>query len=1254
MNLEAKSLHPFFSKPPKNHAPDQVPDQAPRTNDQPVDDAHDDPDYGTSPKTAQGRKKKTRKAGDGKERNTGKSGTLNQISLDTFTRPRAQDATDTPANGYGLAEASLDEDPNRDRRKRRKTASPELSNDLHTSVRPITGQLDWQQQLQAEAAKPMTVEEPLEGTVDTDTPMSNTLHEQPQNEAEAMPRPSTPPPTAIFISSDPVVLETKAVTPKKQIKVTKSGKLLSSPPKHAPEPSSVPRKRRGRKPAKPKVSPTVTVIRYGVDAANKVAIGQRIEEILNGKKLSIRRAINPKKVPPKPAAPRKVTHPFFLGKPGTQKDAPPMKTTSEQLPPTPRRSAVTPGKLRAEARRDRSPKPTPAFGMPAGRSRVTNQSGLNEASWPTRETSHVRNLDDVDWNYRTRVQRPSTLVLRPRKLKSIVTYIPDSEDVITRLAQDLSQAVHRAESVSKSEFEPPEDVRLPTRLLTTGTEIQRRVCSQIHAVLPKPGELHQLQTAIHPAITTLFNDIERVLTPFDEGRCEGQPWTHKYGPKCASHVLQPGNEAAVLKDWLQSLTVLAVGGALKSSTAVDIKRPPKKKRKKAVDDFIVSDDDEEDGDMMECSDREGTAVPHLKSLRRPQWTRNKNVILLSGPHGCGKSATVYAVAEELGFEVFEINPGTRRSGKDIQDKVGDMTANHLVNHQRSAAPAKEDLATDNDTDNERMNTALQEDLNSGRQGTMTSFFQTNIPAKANSAAKVKVQEPKKAPTHADQTMLSMASTTRKSQKQSLILFEEADILFEEDQQFWAQVTKLALSSKRPIVITCNDERQIPSQDLPLAAVLRLHPPPVDLATDYLLVLAGREGHILERKAVSDLYHSKNYDLRASITELNLWCQMSVGDRKGGLEWIYQRWPRGRDVDSHGRLLRVASEGTYLSGMGWFSHNVFETRENITFDKEEELLKEACADWDINPIDWVAQGIDDERTIVSSSDEFSCLKNLECLDALSESLSAADVYCRVGLPAYESDYHQPTDSSLPPITDKARLSVTLAAPLLQVDHPSDFTKLDSSIFTQTHLLIKRAYPDFSHPISSHRASKPTTETDYANKLLRLKVEQKGDNSLARSDCAIALDILAVPPDFIPLQGTSYNLMPSSFDRTLSIITLDLAPYVRSIVAHEQVLETQRLRVSNLLSIGGNAKRPRTTRASRVALEGGVRETKRRDRWFDKELNFQLVMATAGKEWAGMGWKGEVEEGEEGTRSLTGTLDGSESAEDVLMQDSPALI
>lgn len=90
--------------------------------------------------------------------------------------------------------------------------------------------------------------------------------------------------------------------------------------------------------------------------------------------------------------------------------------------------------------------------------------------------------------------------------------------------------------------------------------------------------------------------------------------------------------------------------------------------------------------------------------------------------------------------------------------------------------------------------------------------------------------------------------------------------------------------------------------------------------------------------------------------------------------------------------------------------------------------------------------------------------------------------------------------------------------------------------------------------------------------------------------------------------------TNFDGPFTNIVEDIAPYVRSIVAYDRRLEEQRRRLNDLSTHAGrNGKKPRTTRASRAALEGGSKLHTRRDRWFSKKTNYALVMQTGGDGW-----------------------------------------
>lgn len=129
---------------------------------------------------------------------------------------------------------------------------------------------------------------------------------------------------------------------------------------------------------------------------------------------------------------------------------------------------------------------------------------------------------------------------------------------------------------------------------------------------------------------------------------------------------------------------------------------------------------------------------------------------------------------------------------------------------------------------------------------------------------------------------------------------------------------------------------------------------------------------------------------------------------------------------------------------------------------------------------------------------------------------------------------------------------------------------------------------------------------------------GTWAVNRIDFALAFDPIAAPETSSP-QPASY-LEPSVFDRTLKLISLDVAPYVRSIVAYDSRLQKQRLKMSSLVSEGGKgaqgSKRMRTTRAALSALEGGTRSTTRGERWFKAGINPYLVAKTAGEGWDGV--------------------------------------
>lgn len=108
-------------------------------------------------------------------------------------------------------------------------------------------------------------------------------------------------------------------------------------------------------------------------------------------------------------------------------------------------------------------------------------------------------------------------------------------------------------------------------------------------------------------------------------------WTEKYKPMCSDDIL--GNFKSVLevKRWLQSW--------------LDYGDECSKVKKRKRNDSSSSEFDTTDGES------------------RDSFRLLNNTIILTGPNGSGKSTAVYAICNELGINVLELNASSKRTGK---------------------------------------------------------------------------------------------------------------------------------------------------------------------------------------------------------------------------------------------------------------------------------------------------------------------------------------------------------------------------------------------------------------------------------------------------------------------------------------------------------------------------------------------------------------------------------------------------------------
>ncbi|KAL4081871.1 hypothetical protein V8B97DRAFT_1862947 [Scleroderma yunnanense] len=314
-----------------------------------------------------------------------------------------------------------------------------------------------------------------------------------------------------------------------------------------------------------------------------------------------------------------------------------------------------------------------------------------------------------------------------------------------------------------------------------------------------------------------------------------------------------------------------------------------------------------------------------------------NTLLIVGPPGCGKTAAVYACAEELGWDVFEVYPGIgRRSATNLDYLVGDVGKNHILSlsQERSAKRSMKVVHEAPPTlaalfakgrmgkskpgpkvakrGSDRISTDIEDDHCSDTTDVMA------IPPE-NIRTDTEPHSPK--PT---------TGGLKPAVRQSLVLLEEVDILFKDDTSFWPAVVNLIRDCKRPVVMTCNDLRLVPLAILPLQTVLVFEPCPSTVAVSYLESLTLTEGWLIPREHLMALYETTHTiegidmpesplcprteplpcpDLRRTITQLQM--LYSSAARGSASDMLQGTREAGGHVRRSGRTISAESNATRL-------------------------------------------------------------------------------------------------------------------------------------------------------------------------------------------------------------------------------------------------------------------------------------------------------------------------------------------------------
>ncbi|KAF7221111.1 ATPase family AAA domain-containing protein 5 isoform X1 [Nothobranchius furzeri] len=342
-------------------------------------------------------------------------------------------------------------------------------------------------------------------------------------------------------------------------------------------------------------------------------------------------------------------------------------------------------------------------------------------------------------------------------------------------------------------------------------------------------------------------------------------WTEKYQPQHSSDIVD--NAAAVkrLYGWLKEWKLRADR---------EERRHQKEKRPEegsTDSDWDCGGEDFPDGDDALC-----------------------NTILITGPTGVGKTAAVYACAQELGFKVFEVNASSQRSGRLILSQLKEATQSHQVDSQGVSSYKPAYFSSYGARSSAAKLGSSPRKLNSPRKTvssprktpqsprgakkgglaptSLDKFFRKNQPTKTRDEAPG--DAPVKSPPASSATEKSSEEHSKKAAT-SLILFEEVDVIFEDDAGFLAAIKTFMSTTKRPVVLTTSDPAFSTTFDGSFEEIHFRTPSPVNVGS-YLQLLCLAEDIRTTPSDVTSLLKLNGCDIRQSLLQLQFWTRSSGG------------------------------------------------------------------------------------------------------------------------------------------------------------------------------------------------------------------------------------------------------------------------------------------------------------------------------------------------------------------------------------------
>ncbi|KAI3464505.1 hypothetical protein Pfo_021168 [Paulownia fortunei] len=391
---------------------------------------------------------------------------------------------------------------------------------------------------------------------------------------------------------------------------------------------------------------------------------------------------------------------------------------------------------------------------------------------------------------------------------------------------------------------------------------------------------------------------ERIMSHYHT--CQNQPenclWTDKYQPQNAKQICGNGESVKFLSEWLH---LWHKRSSLTSRGCMD-------------EDYSFLQDIDHDYQQSDSDTNNGE-----ESL--------KNVLLVTGPVGSGKSAAIYACARDQGFQIIEINASDWRNGALVKQKFGEAVESHWL--QRTVENAT-------NSDNKSLSKFFKA-VNAEMHCSDNEVFElTHISDKEDS------QDAGSWP------KISASGYNRTANNQSeiktLILFEDVDATLYEDHGFITTIQQLAETAKRPMILTSNSDNPVLPKNLDRLE-LNFSVPSVEELLGLVYMICAAEKANVHPCLVERFVDYCQGDIRKTIMLLQFWYQGPTLGRGNELHTTY--WPVQFDLDAGHHILPKVIHWGYPSQLSELVAE--EVVKSLTLMEETRGLKDTNKVEDLN-------------------------------------------------------------------------------------------------------------------------------------------------------------------------------------------------------------------------------------------------------------------------------------------------------------------